>query len=1682
MQNGANVSSDTVPKSPRTPGQEETLEWYEVIELQAFSERKAWIEEKTQFLEQLPPIQVFVGLDAIRESALEVPGLPTREQLQDWLEEHDRIEKETEIFDRGELQKLKKFTKAAASRNLSPVDTDLIELTLTTIYALDKLIHLLRDRSDNLELLGVRLTWEEKRRAAWTEVQSLTAELQQFLETRARWTPCVYERDEQDELESPVAPANERLMLPLPQPAVRRRGSVVSLASATSDTIAPTLGLSRHERFRIAEILSRDAALFASRVSSLRHSKIAAAGKALDKLIGESRRPVPDELLDEQDRLENKGINEMEGVGKFVMHVVSQWKKADDIYVETLKDKNAAQTLLEEIEMAKLRHPVGRQDVLFAGRLAALVKRLEMRGNPANLSSPFPRPKHPLFLDQEAANFEIARVLGEEIETAQYHVKEADTVAKDYHVMSEAVKKVNSLCRSASTRTSEFQSLIARLTKGVDSREQDGLPPSLDNETCLQKPSHAGFLARLPDVVERVNELEAESGDLLLEAERALSALRFPNINEDFREESTDTVDELVAARNSAVAARDATLAQVDALGRVQRVWTTMATIFDRLNNLREDIAESIKRHAWESDTEDDAALLTPESPASVLPSADPTPPEVSESLDQLASMLGDDVMSPLGVVGSSLGPPLREYLYNCASGLGTALEDARRMAVASTAIQKQSSEMMAVRDETNILQVRMEEFKARCESEAERLLTGALDGDGGKAVLTALYPDASQLRSDAQSVQDSLPHRIPFVSTSDKAIAVQSIPPHQKHFSVSSGLSLDLVRQAAFAGLPIDLLALDRTVRADCNRYSILLAGGVEGLSQAINHFKVCEVARRIDLQVSSLSTSLRHASDNTKTLQQSVNEAPEMGLSYDKLAALSEQLDKISETHRPDITSISISLRDLVSQLDAGLTGLDHASGNALVLSRKRAGEEAQQRAGSWKESVEILSERITDLRRREQVRLAEERAREEAESLRLEAKARAEQERLEAERRIAEEQARTQAAEEKRLRLEDAAREHERLAVEAAEAERRRIAEPRVPSLDEGALVHDSLASPRLYARSSDVFGMDGLPNAGSTLATEFSDLRSLVTSLRQQLRAINISEVGQPDGRGAISLPTEEEASKLERSVTALLDDANTLPESVPGSAAVEANLQSLRSEILVASDLLRRIHQLAGLAASVRRCDDALSDLLEHVDSFPAPPTGPLSSSHNSDTNLAPEDQMLARLSFTQTLVDDAISRGSELSGDARAITERERISQTWDELRAMAMDRLAEPKSRPPSAVGNGRTSRNAATPNPVPGPPKRPSAGRHSMSTSTPKFLAPPLPKAGRSISGTSTGSTHSRSSSRASGTSTSRSVSGPIPITIINPTSRLYTSTFASRQRSSSIASDDPTTAEKQRSTFTLPSNPPSIMPRPRSGTNQSMPRRTASPALSEMSRSRSSLSMSRSSVGSTTKSSWSRAPRHSFPHVPNSPSGPTPPVKEKKPYVANPKNKLDVALGDVVNNLPVSINVEVVADTWKDQSGKYWIGDEDPKLCFCRILRSQTVMVRVGGGWAELSKFIREHFADAFRLVPDSPRRGSTEEKWISSTILQQQSIQEVLSTPPSHPQTPEPKNPIPSFALSTPPRASPKSLKSSSPGSPLQPIEFIRRADRDSPLLRADTPTKLLRPRSISHTSRPPAWRP
>lgn len=88
------------------------------------------------------------------------------------------------------------------------------------------------------------------------------------------------------------------------------------------------------------------------------------------------------------------------------------------------------------------------------------------------------------------------------------------------------------------------------------------------------------------------------------------------------------------------------------------------------------------------------------------------------------------------------------------------------------------------------------------------------------------------------------------------------------------------------------------------------------------------------------------------------------------------------------------------------------------------------------------------------------------------------------------------------------------------------------------------------------------------------------------------------------------------------------------------------------------------------------------------------------------------------------------------------------------------------------------------------------------------------------------------------------------------------------------------------------------------------------------------------------------------------------PTPLKKTAAPpnaYVADPHNDLDMEIGRIVNETPYKVKVKMVPG----EVGRYWFGGDDhPKLAYCRVLKSKMVMVRVGGGWTELSQFLRDH----------------------------------------------------------------------------------------------------------------------
>lgn len=170
---------------------------------------------------------------------------------------------------------------------------------------------------------------------------------------------------------------------------------------------------------------------------------------------------------------------------------------------------------------------------------------------------------------------------------------------------------------------------------------------------------------------------------------------------------------------------------------------------------------------------------------------------------------------------------------------------------------------------------------------------------------------------------------------------------------------------------------------------------------------------------------------------------------------------------------------------------------------------------------------------------------------------------------------------------------------------------------------------------------------------------------------------------------------------------------------------------------------------------------------------------------------------------------------------------------------------------------------------------------------------------------------------------------------------------------------------------------------------------------------------------------------------------------------------------------------------SEEWTDRSGRYWIGlGSRAKLCFCRILRSRTVMVRVGGGWVELSRYLMDRYADAME-APSSEEPSAeadnegtvecqTESVTVSSATLAK-SLSASRSSLPATPITPArtpARRSLPAFSSSP---VEPSSRRTSDrysqspsfgPSSP-QVVQLIRKAS-ESPSIR-DREREVLRSR-------------
>lgn len=322
--------------------------------------------------------------------------------------------------------------------------------------------------------------------------------------------------------------------------------------------------------------------------------------------------------------------------------------------METVKDKNTAQILLEEIETAKLFHPTSRQDTAFLARIATLSKRLSMRGDPAYINGTFPRPYHPLFDSQDILNETIVETLSSELAAAVDHSRRAEFSAKEYHATYEVVKKVESACQNAQGTVEALESILRRLEHGTEAGIGDGGPPNLTSEACLQLTSHSVYLSLFPSLVDELQRVDEDAGNILESAQVALLDLGRPGIDPQFASSSVAIVDRLEALRITCSRAQQTMADRVSTLRGIRNLWTGMAQVLEELDEVRSDMLDAIRLHRWHSQADEDAALLTPESPASVLPPPDLSLSDATARLDDIRTRMQLHVSTPLNEISSS--------------------------------------------------------------------------------------------------------------------------------------------------------------------------------------------------------------------------------------------------------------------------------------------------------------------------------------------------------------------------------------------------------------------------------------------------------------------------------------------------------------------------------------------------------------------------------------------------------------------------------------------------------------------------------------------------------------------------------------------------------------------------------------------------------------------------------------------------------------------------------------------------------------------------------------------------------------------------------------------------------------------------------------------------------------------
>ena len=625
-----------------------------------------------------------------------------------------------------------------------------------------------------------------------------------------------------------------------------------------------------------------------------------------------------------------------------------------------MKDQNAAQNLLEEVETAKLYHPTPRQSSSFISRVDTLVKRLALRGDPMSSSGIFPRPTHPLFPDQLSFNNALIQSLSTEFASATDLVNKVDALAKEYRANYEAAKEVDLLSQSANELLSTFSSVIDRLSHGISTYEGDGSPPDLSSETCLRPTMHATFLALLPALLEEAEQTSSTADKLVCSYQLALLNLDRPGIDLSFKQHAANQLDTLVVTRDRLHVLVNDTNTRVGHLRVLRKVWSIMDDSLKVLQSIQSEVGEMMEREKWKSPDGTSAEPMTPETPRSrnldpIISSSD-----MVKQLDIVRETLSHEVAIPLASLSGALEASLDSFLAQTYGGLMSRLENINQMVQLLDAIKAQSVAMASLREEVDELRVRIEDLVIRYDAATEEALSGDLPPERISKIYSELQVDTDSLCDAVKTFADGVAHRAPLVAPNPRDQASTTFI--RKKFS-STDAQLGASASPNAVELPFSLTSLDDTVRADANFLVMRLTGESESLHRKADQFRLARMARDVDTATSSASRDLRAVTQDLESLWISFTSIPQTDSKLQDLQELSQAVEEHCARHRSRLSRSLSLIRESIRHMESIPASRDLHSFETLLSSRRRGVDDLEIKVNSWGDRVAVVRGKISE-----------------------------------------------------------------------------------------------------------------------------------------------------------------------------------------------------------------------------------------------------------------------------------------------------------------------------------------------------------------------------------------------------------------------------------------------------------------------------------------------------------------------------------------------------------------------------------------------------------------------------------------------------------------------------------------------------------------------------------------------